>query len=1359
MSSQPNRTLRIEVTVTTSQPELLEGLDAWLRLGLISDDKVRQLCQRYLVSPLPLPAEVTAESVSPAITAANPIEVEQPPVKTPKKPLFTQMWESLIDELSVRWLLFLGVFLVVVSSGVLAATQWQNFPAAGQYGVLWGYTIIFWIGSLWAGKQRNLQLTAHTLQLVSLLLIPVNFWAMDSFGLVLPPSWEWLVVGVAALTLTAITIIHPTMRNDLSRLASRGFLLLWLSYLHWGWQWSEFPLVAVYLGMIAAAVLLPRYSRIAQTSDSSTNPLIDSRTGSLIVIYALAVLLGRGIFVQGLPITQLGLAIGVCGWLLARLGQLPQRAGKWRSGGAEGAGGAGELGRIRRDDSAYVSSIAPGLRPSFQSQVWEAVGGILLLIGWLVAVEESFPWQATVVSALGLWFFGNRLQRFWLQRDLLGMFLVGLQAHWLLWRLLPLEFQQGVVAVLTQVTNSANYPFALLSFALFPYLIGMVALTDRINATHQAKLARFSERLTFGFGFVLTFISLANPTLRSLNLFLSTITLATVTRYWTPTRTGLVYLTHITGLLTLASVIDWRLPNLTQPVWAGILLAVMVGEWGFTVVRRQKAGGRRQKAEPTPNPSKEGNRRQKALLRELQIWQSSAWYLGLALSGLSYVLLWNETYTYGDLQILETNAWHYWGLLWLLTPLTLTWVASCSVQPRRKLVAGLSMFALGMVQLLTIFLPGVRLVSLGVATALMLFNTRYCRRQLVAGITVGFALSFLGMSFWEGIPGLLQLSVADWFLVGAIAILSLWLLRTYFKQLPGTLAALYAQAVDGWAVGLCCWQLLVLTFHFLGGYLEVFSTNWEYFLASLLTGSAIIYRYWPRLNNLTVYGIAWAVEISLAEGMLLAAGSTLDLAVANIILALLTLLLTDWLLAKQSPLAQLTSLAQLPLLYALLGISFRLSHFTAYTGFLTLSAGLTGVIIGSRRTYWKGISYLAIAGISLAWYELVIYQMLQTPGENPADGLIILAVVALAIALAYRSLAWFWHFRSHESFLNLSIREIKITAHIHWAVGSLLIVLSVPEALVTIPSLAPVAIATSLVLASYALLQGRLDEQGGRERENTAELHLWVYLGLIELAGTFAYARLLWTELAVLDEWRVVIACVVAYGIYQLPWRSWGWLESPWKLSALVLPLVTVLFNLLLTLEPLSDLSLLVVAGFYGWIALRHANIRFTYISVVLIDWLLWRWFDNLQLSDPLWYVSVLGLSLLYIAQFDQYLQQSQQRKLRHYLRILGSGAICFIAFISHQETGIIPGVISTITIFAGLILRVRAFLFVGTITFLLTTFYQLVVLIFRYPRTKWIVGMIVGIFFIGMALNFETRRSQISSLLRHTSDQLASWE
>ncbi|MEM9274583.1 MAG: hypothetical protein AAGA80_16715 [Cyanobacteria bacterium P01_F01_bin.143] len=44
---------------------------------------------------------------------------------------------------------------------------------------------------------------------------------------------------------------------------------------------------------------------------------------------------------------------------------------------------------------------------------------------------------------------------------------------------------------------------------------------------------------------------------------------------------------------------------------------------------------------------------------------------------------------------------------------------------------------------------------------------------------------------------------------------------------------------------------------------------------------------------------------------------------------------------------------------------------------------------------------------------------------------------------------------------------------------------------------------------------------------------------------------------------------------------------------------------------------------------------------------------------------------------------------------------------------------VSAIAIFAGLGLRVRAFLFVGTITFILTIVYQLVILVFTYSFLK----------------------------------------
>ncbi|HEY9607142.1 MAG TPA: DUF2157 domain-containing protein, partial [Allocoleopsis sp.] len=340
--------------------------------------------------------------------------------------------------------------------------------------------------------------------------------------------------------------------------------------------------------------------------------------------------------------------------------------------------------------------------------------------------------------------------------------------------------------------------------------------------------------------------------------------------------------------------------------------------------------------------------------------------------------------------------------------------------------------------------------------------------------------------------------------------------------------------------------------------------------------------------------------------------------------------------------------------------------------------------------------------------------------------------------------------RTNERLLRLSVAEIKITAHIHWAIGTLLMVLMVMTALPVTAQLrlTGVAITLSLLLAAYALAQGRHNPNANVARE-------WVYIGLIEVAATYASARLIRTELSVLDSWLAIITCGLAYIMYELPWNRLGWQNAPWKRSSVVLPIFTVLSTIGMIATP----SLLLVAGFYAWIAKRSSNVRLTYISVALIDWVVMRWFSELKLNDLLWYIAPFGLSLLYVAQFDPHLKQPQERGTRHFLRLIGSGLICGVAFWLHRETGFIPGIIGTIAIFAGLSLRVRAFLYIGTITFLGTAFYQLVVLMFRYSFVKWVVGLILGIIFIGLAANFETRREQIASALQTSRAGLSHWE
>jgi len=188
-------------------------------------------------------------------------------------------------------------------------------------------------------------------------------------------------------------------------------------------------------------------------------------------------------------------------------------------------------------------------------------------------------------------------------------------------------------------------------------------------------------------------------------------------------------------------------------------------------------------------------------------------------------------------------------------------------------------------------------------------------------------------------------------------------------------------------------------------------------------------------------------------------------------------------------------------------------------------------------------------------------------------------------------------------------------------------------------------------------------------------------------------------------------------------------------------------------------ISLVIAAGFYIFLAWEKQQLRFTYVSVAIIDWILLRWFWQMGLTQPEFYVTPFGLSLLYISQFDRTLKLPEQKPLRHNLRMLGTALICGIPLLTQQNNGLVPGALSLAAIAAGLSLRLRAFLFVGTGIFLINVFYQLVVLIFDYPLIKWAIGLAFGIVFIWIAATFETRRDRITAFVQHWILQLQSWE
>lgn len=362
-------------------------------------------------------------------------------------------------------------------------------------------------------------------------------------------------------------------------------------------------------------------------------------------------------------------------------------------------------------------------------------------------------------------------------------------------------------------------------------------------------------------------------------------------------RVVLVYLTHVGGLLTICFLIHRWIPTLREPLWATLFLALMVAEWNLSK-------GQTVEANPLFPVVK-------------QIWYRSCWYLGFVLAGLSYVLLADEIFI--DLFFVPAST-PPWGLLWLLTPISLTDIASRSTRshqgnkeansfpiaslrdslinpwssvdnteldsdstPNQELnsrqiqVFWWSVIALFLVQGLTLFQPDIRLIGLGVATFVMFINSCYLKQTVAAAIAIGFSLSFAVARLGQGIPGLSPLSPADWYWVGAIAIFGLWLLRAGLTPQSSRLAQLYAQACDRWAIVLSTMELGLLTLQSANMYLEFIPASWQYLTASILIGGAILYRYWHSFPKFSIYGISWAIELTIANAIILLNGSSKNL--------------------------------------------------------------------------------------------------------------------------------------------------------------------------------------------------------------------------------------------------------------------------------------------------------------------------------------------------------------------------------------------------------------------------------------------------------------------------------------------------
>jgi hypothetical protein len=1273
---EPERYIPIQLRLLANHPALLEGLDTWLKLGLITDREVQILCQRYLVSELP-PQIAASPPISPPLRAAIPTIEEQmaavraelltqntsPRSDTPKKstpvPIprpqgwVSQFLERLINEVSVIWLLCLGVFLVVASSAVMAANQWNNLSPAGQYGILLTYTLAFVGASFWTATKPQLQITARMLQVASLLLIPVNFWMMDGFQL-LHSSGGVSVAIIAALLLSGAVIFLMPQRHHSRWIVANT---LGLSWLHWGWGWNGVPVMATYIGCVGTAAILLGQPQTEPPPDQSTAWWSRISAADIVLPFALLLLLFRACVVAAVPLEQLGLAFGLCGWLLCRQTRF---------------------------------------QPS--QRIWAFFGLGLLIIGWLVSVGATIPWQAFLVGGLGLWLLGDRLQRHHHPGDLIGIFIVGLGSLSTLARLSPPALREAYVATWTHWVGPQGMPQTLWGIGLFPYLWGFLGLAFYLRRAQQPHLARVAYILSGILGVCVVGVSVLNPGMRSLSLWLALITLAISLRQHGIRQIG-VYVTHLLGLAAVFSTLNNFAPHLSLDQWGMALLSVMVVEWIAL------------------------------LLLQNPFWKESAWYLGLALAGCGYLLL------AGSIGLTPAT----YRSVALVIPTALTTLLFFSQFRWVQAGTGLGIVSIIAVQFLTFDSAVPRLVGLALGLVLMTLNTARSPYLFTAALSVGFGLTFGYAIGWEVLPN----EFYAWLSLSVGLLWSTIILRHGFSFQRWGFSLPFQRALDGWAIALTTWSSLPLAIMgFVATRKEAHLMEpqvWDgiYLLLSALIAIALLYRQWQAPAQRWLVAIAWTTEVLLLCSLKYYWQLPFyTVAIATLALGFLSVLLGEvWVRRTGQPYRWSYNL--IPLGYGSLGWLLGHTSWTATTGLFTLALAMIGLGVGRRLPTLQPISILSILGLSLGSFELLLYPLLKAQGGQPGDGLVVLGALALGLAVLYR-LGDRWG----TLILNLPPKTFTILGHIHWGGATLL-------ALLALANLSPTGEllwgGELLLLGGYALWQGRQQSP-------------WIYVGLIQVL--MALGQTLYTHF---PSGQVLpgagaIASITALILYSLPWQRWGWVKEPFTNVAIALPIAVGL----LSFSQLNTTSLLLMGGFYGWIAFVTQITRLSYIGLPAVNWAALKLLEELNLTSPIWSVGLVGLSLLFIAQIDPELQPANRREIRHLLRCFAVGLVSVTA-LYESDTQLWSGVLTVGLglglVLLGLLLRVRAFLYIGTLTFVFKVLRLIWLFVAHESQTLWILAFIPGVLIIWIAMTFEARRSQVTALLQYWVTALEEWQ
>jgi hypothetical protein len=92
--------------------------------------------------------------------------------------LLVRFPDGFFQEQNIKWVLAIGMMLLVGSSLMLVTTHWEEYTPVWKYLILLGYTGLILLAGQWSYWRLSLPRTGNILLAVMVLLLPITFLAL-----------------------------------------------------------------------------------------------------------------------------------------------------------------------------------------------------------------------------------------------------------------------------------------------------------------------------------------------------------------------------------------------------------------------------------------------------------------------------------------------------------------------------------------------------------------------------------------------------------------------------------------------------------------------------------------------------------------------------------------------------------------------------------------------------------------------------------------------------------------------------------------------------------------------------------------------------------------------------------------------------------------------------------------------------------------------------------------------------------------------------------------------------------------------------------------------------------------------------